>query len=473
MNAFSKVSFSENSNPAPLRNLLPLVILLFLTTAYAYMLPSLSNRAALTFAGGIIIFIVCLVSTDAALYILIFSMLLGPEFAVGPRGHGPLGRGITLRMSDLMLLVIGFSWLAKMAINKQFGLFRKTPLNQPIAYYTIICLASTLIGALFGRVNLKTGFFFVLKYFEYTFVFFMVANHLHDREQLKKYLGVMLLTCAICSFIGILQISEGIRLSLPFEGERGEPNTFGGYLTFIICITAGLLLNTNSFRCRILCGILICLFITPLFYTLSRSSYIALTLGVCSFVWLSEKRRWVLATLIILGISLVIFAPERVKDRVAYTFTQGKDRDDVEEVMGVKLDTSTSERLSSWKNVTRDWVQHPLMGFGVTGYGFLDGQYFRVLIETGLLGLFTFIFLLFRIFHQVHLVFSTTTDPFDRGLCMGFLAGFISLLFQAIGANTFTIVRIMESFWFAAGMVIRLPNLSTASPVENLRSFPG
>jgi hypothetical protein len=37
---------------------------------------------------------------------------------------------------------------------------------------------------------------------------------------------------------------------------------------------------------------------------------------------------------------------------------------------------------------------------------------------------------------------------------MGFLAGFIGLLFHAIGANTFIIVRIMEPFWFMAAMVL-------------------
>jgi len=44
---------------------------------------------------------------------------------------------------------------------------------------------------------------------------------------------------------------------------------------------------------------------------------------------------------------------------------------------------------------------------------------------------------------------------------MGFLAGFIGLLFHAIGANTFIIVRIMEPFWFTLALVIMLPQLKT------------
>jgi hypothetical protein len=49
--------------------------------------------------------------------------------------------------------------------------------------------------------------------------------------------------------------------------------------------------------------------------------------------------------------------------------------------------------------------------------------------------------------------------PYFKGLTVGFLAGFIGLLFHALGANTFVIVRIMEPFWFFAGIIAILPEL--------------
>jgi len=42
-------------------------------------------------------------------------------------------------------------------------------------------------------------------------------------------------------------------------------------------------------------------------------------------------------------------------------------------------------------------------------------------------------------------------------LAIGFIAGFVGLLFHSIGANTFIIVRIMEPFWFFAGIITVLP----------------
>ena len=49
--------------------------------------------------------------------------------------------------------------------------------------------------------------------------------------------------------------------------------------------------------------------------------------------------------------------------------------------------------------------------------------------------------------------------PHFKGIAIGFFAGFVGLLFHSLGANTFIIVRIMEPFWFFAGIVAVLPSL--------------
>jgi O-antigen ligase len=437
----------------------PLVLLLLVLVGFAAVLPTLSPMKTIGLAGGIVIFALSFVSTEIALYILIFSMLLSPEFIVGATDAASLGRGVTLRLDDIILAIIGLSWLARMAINKELGLFLRTPLNRPIAYYLIICLVSTLLGSIFGRVDVKTGFFFVLKYSEYVIVYFMAANHLKEKKQLRNYVWAILLTCAIVSVIGIAHIPSGVRVSAPFEGKTGEPNTFGGYLVFMICIAGGLYLTTNSFRNQVLCVFLLLLFSIPLFYTQSRSSYLAAVPAVLSFIWLSKKRYWVLPLILLIGLMLPYIAPEPAKERVEYTFTQGRGRQDVVSVAGIKLDTSTSARMISWREAVGDLTEHPVLGYGVTGYKFMDTQYMRVAAETGLVGLLTFVFLLATIFREAHSVQKAAADPFNKGLAIGFLAGFIGLLFHGIGANTFIIVRIMEPFWFVAAMVMSIPNL--------------
>jgi len=459
---FNKLFFQEERGErgrAALELVLPLILLLFILVAFAMVIPTLPLTKTLAFAGGVIIFVLSFISTQLALYILIFSMLMSPEFIVGTTEGASMGRGITLRVDDLIVAVIGFSWLARMAINKELGLFLRTPLNGPIAYYILVCVASTLFGAMFGRVDLKTGLLFVLKYFEYVLIYFMVVNYSKDRAQLKTFVWAMLLTCVIVSIVSMAEIPQGQRISAPFEGKSGEPNTYGGYLVFMMSIAAGLAFMVESFRIRLVYFFLVIFFSIPLLYTQSRSSYLAAIPAVLSFLWLSKKKQWIPPVLLLVALLLPFMAPKVTKDRVSYTFTQGIGRSDVVTVAGVQLDTSTSARIQSWKAAIRDLSQHPVLGFGVTGYRFVDAQYVRVAAETGLVGLLIFLILLGTILKHSFRVYSTSHDPFDKGLSIGFIAGFTGLLFHAIGANTFIIVRIMEPFWFVAAMVMMIPSL--------------
>jgi len=293
-----------------------------------------------------------------------------------------------------------------------------------------------------------------------------VVNHVHDKKQIQYFLWALLLTCVVVSFIGIAQIPGGERVSAPFEGEVGEPNTFGGYLIFMMALAIGLFLTTNSWRGRLIYGGISIIAFIPFLFTQSRASYLAFFPMLLAFFWFSEKRKLVILFLLFLAVLLSVAAPQKVRDRIAYTFTQEPQSGQVQ-LGGLRVDTSTSARLRSWQDGLKVTVKHPILGFGVTGYRFVDAQYPRVLVETGIIGMFSFIFLLVAIFRQGKIVFRGTSDILYKGLSIGFLAGFIGLLVHAIGANTFIIVRIMEPFWFVLAMIAMIPQLETESPEKH------
>ncbi len=420
----------------------------------------------------VVVFALTFLNTEAGLYILIFSMLLSPEIGVGATGGATLGRGVTLRLDDFLLAIIGFSWFAKTAVHKDLGLFLKTPLNRPIFYYMVACLVATGIGVMAGRVEPKSGFFFVLKYFEYFIVFFMVANHVVTEQQLRRILWCLFLTCFIVSIIGMAQIPGGGRVSAPFEGQTGEPNTFGGYLVLIACVAVGVLSSVKDRKTRWMLILLLIAVIPPLLYTRSRSSYLAALPAFFLFGILSERRRFVLPLMVIALIVSPLFLPSAVKERILFTFSQPFHEQQLQ-VGDVRLDTSLSARIVSWRESLKDWTQKPLVGYGVTGYKFVDAQYVRVLLESGILGLAAFGYLLFAIFRWIRSTWDQVEDPLHKGLLKGFLAAYIGMLFHAIGANTFIIVRIMEPFWFIAGLITVLPALESAGEKAYEKSIDG
>src|ERR1043166_2127490 len=161
---------------------------------------------------GFLIVLVAFTSVPASLFLLIGSMLLSPEIAIGRvDGKGVGVRDLSLRVDDLLLVIIGFSWLVKTIIYRDLTLIRETPINRPIIYYMLVCVLATLIGVLAGRVRPLTGFFFILKYFEYFFVFFMVVNHVSTKRQVVRLVTALMAICFVISIYAIIQIPSGQR----------------------------------------------------------------------------------------------------------------------------------------------------------------------------------------------------------------------------------------------------------------------
>ena len=405
---------------------------------------------------ALVVFTISFINIEWGLYILIFSMLLSPEIMTGGTTGSSLGRGVTLRLEDFLLAVIGLSWFARNAVKKELGLFLKTPLNKAILFYALACILSTGFGTMTGRVEMKTGFLFVLKYIEYFIVFFMMVNHVRNADQIKRFLICLFLTCFIVSIIGMLQIPGGGRVSAPFEGEIGEPNTFGGYLLFIGIVAAGLLAKADNLKTKQIMAVLILCSIPPFLFTQSRTSYLALIPALMVLGFMTDRRLIILGVLIIGLMVSPLFLPSAVKNRILYTFNQPEAQGQIQ-IGEIRLDTSTSARLVSWKQAFQGWTQHPLLGHGVTGYGFVDAQFPRVFVETGILGFTAFCYLLFSIFKVTLNNLKSLKTPYFQGLGIGFFAASVGLVVHALGANTFIIVRIMEPFWFFAGIIVVMP----------------
>jgi hypothetical protein len=263
-----------------------------------------SFEVPLALVLGAFVFILTLVNTEA------------PEIIVG---EVP-GRDVVIRIDDLLLIIITFAWMAKTAINKGIALFIKTPINKAIGVYVLVCVIATLRGIALGYVVPEKGLLYTLRYIEYFLLFILVANHIHSRKQIKFFLTAFFITCAIVTIYGIIQIPQGIRVSAPFEGRTGEPNTFGGYLLFMFCLAMGLLLKKMPRNIQYALAGLVILISFPFLYTLSRASYIAIIFSFLTFILFSKRKIVLITVMVTIALSVIIIRPEAVFFRVQYTF---------------------------------------------------------------------------------------------------------------------------------------------------------
>src|SRR5262245_25568336 len=437
---------------APRRWLLP-AALLALALPVAAWIGRAPLQLPLAAAAALVLFIAVVLRTEAGLVVLIASMLLSPEIPLGSAGHGGVehARSVVLRTEDVLLLLVGLAWLARMAIHKDLGAVRRTRLNAAIAAYVFACTFATTLGIGAGRVGAVVGLCYVAKYLEYFVLYFITVNYVRTPERLRRLLLAVLATGVAITAYAWCQIPQGVRPSAPFEGTTGEPNTLGGYLVLLFAVATALWQTLPPSGLRRASGLLGLAILPPLAATLSRSSWLAFLVALAVLFACAPRRARLAAWVAVGAAVLLLAAPRGVRQRVAYPFpAEGKTS---LEGGHVRIGPASSARLESWGTALGGWRQHPVTGWGITGYGFLDTQYFRVLVETGAIGVTAFAWLLAALGSLFWRARSTARDPLSRALATGLFAGFAGLLAHAVGTNTFILIRIMEPFWLLTGLV--------------------
>jgi len=422
------------------------------------LITSAAGYVPIILAVAVAMFFLTVLKPNVAMAILIAAMLLSPEVVLA----SVPGRDVKIRIEDLLVVVMGLGWVARSAVYKGSDIIPRTPVNAWIGLYCICFIISTFQGIVGGGVHPLKAVFYVLKYLEYYIIFFMVVGLAHVRSQQRMYLLVFFLTFLVVDAYAVSQIGHVQRVSAPFEGAGGEPNTLGGYQVLMMCVALGIFCHARSLRLAGGMVILVLFTLWPFLNTLSRASYVALVPAYLALVFYNRSsRRWLLVfALVGLGLMAAFMLPENVRERIMYTF-HARPQANIRPVvfLGMQLDPSSSARWEDWGRAVQYWLAQPFFGYGITGKSFLDSQYINNLVETGACGFLAFAALIASLQYHVWRVYRTVKDDVIRGLALGFLAGNVGLLVHAFTANTFILIRVMEPYWFLAGMILAAPRL--------------
>lgn len=440
---------------------------LLLIIAVAWLLVHTSSASAAIIVIAAIAISLSFYNQDIAAVALIFAMIFSPEIGL----QRLRSRDLVLRFDDIMLLIFFLSWLARMSFDKRLQFVVSTPINRPIFAYISVALISTVFAVFRGDVDAAESFFFFLKYAQYFVIFLIIANTIRTEEQLKLYFTCVLLAAALAVGYGLQQVASGVhRISLPFEGPRGEANTFGGYLLIIFGIVLFLSMEAPELWKKLVFALGAIVTTITIAFTYSRASYLGWMLMILFSIFLTNhvRRLFVIMVLLIAAIAGPSFVPMAVKSRVMESFS-GRTMVEVAPYVKLNMRDSSYLKYEATKNIYLRWSEHPIIGNGTAGVGLVDTQYPRIMGELGILGMISFIWIVIAIFSSC-LAALRFLSGFDRekywqwrALVAGYLCAFIGLLGHGIGANTFIIIRIMEPFWFLTAMVVVLPSVLSNS----------
>jgi len=401
---------------------------------------------------GVFFFAVSFFSMAAGLSIVAVAMLFSPEFILGALGE----RAIAIRLEDLLIPILVLAWLANVSTRKNARLIGRSPINKPVIYLLLLSAVSSAWGVVCGTVDLLPAFFYQGKVLEYFILFYLVLNFIQFEKQIKVFLFFAMMTVLFLAVFTLLQVPHTEmftenRISTPFESNP-QPSTAGGYLAFSFFLVFSLMMYQKSTGKKMILAVLALMVLVPLIFTYSRTTYMMLVGGMIVLAVLSKIRLFRFLLVITLLASPVIL-PATVKERIAFTWEDGKNpgRD-----LGV--DASTQGRLYSVRRMWYSVTKNPILGLGIASWEYPDNQYVRTVYEIGFVGLFLWLMIYIRLFKMGQWLYDTCPSGTFKGLALGYSAGVIGMLLHGLGSCTFYVVRIMEPFWFISGLVAALYN---------------
>ncbi|MCI0183564.1 MAG: O-antigen ligase family protein [Acidibacillus sp.] len=293
-------------------------------------------------------------------------------------------------------------------------------------------------------------------------LFSIVLPYVVDREDIIPLLKFMVLIGFLMAIHGVYEyvmkapipsswINLGEHVRTRVYSLFGSPNIFGSYVAFIAPNAAGLALYEKRKGPRIFYIAAAIISMITLVFTFTRGAWVAFFVGALVFTWLVDKRLTIIA--VVLTVLAIFFVPP-IHARMDQFLSP---------VYWVK--TEQSGRIDRWGHAYNQMRKDPLFGAGLGRYGgavaskyfgiiYVDNYYAKTLAETGLLGLLSYLGLLFVYLRDVYRVLKRTVDPRMRYLMIGVFSSLIVVVSHNAVENIFEVPSMNYLFWMVGTLVL-------------------
>ncbi len=410
-------------------------------------------------AVGVLVYLATFVDALLGIAILIVCIGLGPEVSWGGLGD--------LRLEDFVVPALLLSWLTRSGQRRDPML--PSPVGRPATLYYVAMLVSALAGVAAGTTTLPRALVLLGKYLEYYVIFLIVLNNVRTREELRGMAVFAFLVATTSALASLGRTFDAGPAASKLQGPLGETgNIYGGYLVLHMAVGMGLLMEVRGGGARLGLAAGVLAMGTALLNTLSRTSYVAIAGALLFFGILRDRR----VLLFLLGFVLLLpTLPELVLTRM----------DTIRHVVQPgAYNASWDARVTSWHAVLERLSGPEFLlgrGPGSVNLGDVDSEYFRVLSDTGFLGLALFITVLVGLFRLAIRTYDRLgRGTFEKGYAGGFLIAFVALCIHGVAATSFTSIRSMQGLVVLAGLFAclahRLEEWDLA-PRRHERPLPG
>jgi putative inorganic carbon (HCO3(-)) transporter len=283
-------------------------------------------------------------------------------------------------------------------------------------------------------------------------IYFIVTNFVvtKNRDQIRKLFQILIVSAVLVSILGIAKHILGFeqRVTSPTSGYV----TLAVFLAAIFSFTLGMGLFHKLFQRALILWSALLLILLCLTFTFSRSQWLAAFFVMIVIGIVKNVKIPLLFFLII--ILIILFSPA-IQER-AFTLLDPL--------------SHSSGRLVIWKGAYDVFPERPILGFGIgtfhtifpfkeqlldKGAGRWHSDYLQIAMESGLLGLAAFFYLIMMVFKRGITLYrrSSSENGFQKGAIFGLMMAILSFLIGGLWSDFISDPISSMLFWFLIGML--------------------
>jgi putative inorganic carbon (hco3(-)) transporter len=366
----------------------------------------------------------------------------------------PLGN----KLIDMLLLGVVLGALIKGGFR-----FARTPMNKLLIVFGIFCYVQLWRGAFFLNTELPLSinnprFSNWKNYMVMFIIFIVVVSVIKDVKQIKIIVVLMCLSVVLVDkgYYGnmsgrdLSHFSYDVRDggTLGFAGVNGIATFEAEFMLFLLGLSA--LQKRKSIKLA-LWG-LVAFSGYCLLFSFSREAYAGILIGL--FFLGLIRQRWLLIALVVFLMSWQSLVPVSVQERILMTYDKNEQQ----------LDTSAQDRVEIWNDAMNLFQQNPILGAGFDTYQYqhrvgiytdTHNYFLKVMVETGVLGLLFFLFILGKAARQGVRLYFQARDVFLRSLGLGFTVMMACVFVVNFFGDRWLYVEVNGFLWVLLACVIR------------------
>jgi len=353
-----------------------------------------------------------------------------------------------------------------------------------LLFYALFCYFSLWEGSYFIRAPLPlwvgdARFSDWKNYIEMFLLALVVTSTIKSKNEVRLLLVLMGLSVLLVNRSYFSALSDRDLSHFSYQVRDAGPLGYAGVngLAAFEAMVSSLLLGIVVFTRRKIAKVGILLIIATcgycLLYSFSRGGYLGFLAGLVAVGLF--KSRWLLGVAAILVLGWQVLLPVAVQERIAMTTEDAAE--------GQSFDSSAQDRISLWEDAVTLFKRNPITGTGFQTYrsmgrlGYADthNYYIKVLAETGIVGFFLFLLLLWKLFRSGIRLFLATDDPFWRGLSLGFIALLASTLVLNLFGDRWSYQQVDGYLWVILGCVmsgLQSEEATQTEAVEDVENLP-